>query len=99
MKKLKLLVVLMMLSLATIAQTKTKTLLVDETELIMLKSSFRVETCNDQVFKLVLDKFKKEGFKYTVSIKKDRAGYYSLYSIPFKMAELDIVKEFFEQIK
>lgn len=65
MKTLKLTFIILLLSVCGYSQTN-KTLVADETELIMLKSSFKIETSNEKVFKLICDTFKSEGFKYTI---------------------------------
>lgn len=98
MKTLKLTCIILILSLAGYTQTN-KTLVADETELVMLKSSFKIECSNDQLFNMIVAEFKGEGFKYTATIKKDRRSFYTLYSIPFKMEQLERVKQFFIKIK
>jgi len=97
MKTFKLTCIILLLSLAGYAQT-TKTLVADETELVMLKSSFKIETSNETIFKLMEKEFNGIGFKYTATIKGDRAGLYRTYSIPFKMLDLDRVKNLLNRI-
>lgn len=97
MKTLKLTCFIILLSLAGIAQNKT--LVADETELVMLKSSFKIECSNDKLFKLMYDEFKGLGFRFTATIKQDRTGLYTMYSVPFKMEQLERVKQFFIKIK
>lgn len=98
MKTLKLTCIILLLSLAGYAQT-TKTLVADETELVMLKSSFKIETSNETIFKLIEKEFNGLGFKYTATVKSDRSGLYRAYSVPFKMVDLDRVKEFIKKLK
>lgn len=98
MKTLKLTCIILLLSLAGYTQT-TKTLVADETELVMLKASFKLETSNEKIFKLILSDLKDLVAKYTVSIKKDRSGLYNEYSIPFKQQDYDRVKIFIDKIK
>lgn len=98
MKTLKITCIILLLAVAGYAQTN-KTLLADETELVMLKSSFKIECSNEKLFKLIYDEFKGLGFRYTATIKSDRSGLYTMYSIPFKMEQLDMVKSFMQKFK
>lgn len=91
-----LLILLSCVSYKSLAQNKT--LVADETELVSLKSSYKVLTSNEAVFKLICGAFKSEGFKYTVSYKKDRQGLYIEYSIPFKSTDKQRLDEFFKTI-
>lgn len=105
MKTLKLTCIILLLAVAGYAQNNFKQLapdvllVADETELVLLKSSFKVETCNEAIFSLLKKEFTALGFRYTATIKSDRKGLYTLYSIPFKMVDMDRVKAFFTKIK
>lgn len=98
MKTLKLTCIILLISLAGYSQT-TKTLVADETELVILKSSFKIETSNETIFKLIEKEFTGAGFKYTATVKHDRSGIYKSYSVPFKMTDIDRVKEFIKKLK
>lgn len=93
MKTIKITCFILLLSLAGLAQTK-RVLVADETELVQLKASFKIETSNETVFKLILSDLKEVVTKYTVTIKKDRSGAYNMYSIPFKQSDIEKVREF-----
>lgn len=97
MKTLKLTCIILLLSLAGYAQTK-RILVADETELVTLKSSFKIETCNDAIFKLIQKEFTSLGFKYTATVKSDRKGLYTMYSVPFKQTEFEKVREFLKKL-
>lgn len=97
MKTLKLTCFIILLSLAGIAQTK-RILVADETELVTLKSSFKIETSNEKIFNLIRSDLKDLVSKYTVSIKRDRSGTYQHYSVPFKQADFEKVREFLKKL-
>lgn len=94
MKTLKITCIIILLSLAGYAQTKGRILVADETELVQLKSSFKIETSNEKIFSLLMKDLKSIVTKYTVSIKKDRSGLYNHYSVPFKQSDYEKVRLF-----
>lgn len=79
----------------TFAQNKP---VADETFMKRLKSSVKVETCNEKVFALLLTEFSGIVTKYTVSLKSDRSGAYKEYSIPFKLEYAERLNQFFTKI-
>lgn len=91
-----LLVALTSFSFNTFAQSKSK-LVADETEIVKLKSSFKVVTSNEKILSLLLSEF-QEVKRYTVEIKQDRQGKYKEYAVPFKNEWLDKVNRFFTKI-
>lgn len=97
MKTFKLLAFLLMLNIAGYAQTK-RTPIADETSIVELKSSIKVETSNDTVFKAITETFEDYLTKYTVTYKKDRKGVYIEYSIPFKSEQSAEVEKFLKSL-
>lgn len=94
--KNRLLILFLLIGFSGMAQEKK--VVADETTLTQLKASVKVETTNETVFKAICDTFKGEGFKYTVTTKKDRQGLYSAYQINFKNEEREQVLQFFEKL-
>ena len=90
-----LLILLSSFSYNTFAQNKP---IADETELIQLKSSFKVVTCNQKIMDLLLAEEKLGIVKYSVALKFDRLGRFKEYTISFKNELLDTVKQFFTKI-
>lgn len=82
-------------SIQTFAQSK---LVADETTLTQLKASVKVETSNETIFKLLTESFTGEGYKYSVTIKRDRTGLYKCYTIPFKLVDAERVNQFFDKL-
>jgi hypothetical protein len=70
----------------------------DETFMKRLKSSVKVETCNERIFSLLLTEFSGIVTKYTVSLKSDRSGAYKEYSVPFKLEYEEKLNQFFIKI-
>ncbi len=82
-------------SIKSFSQSK---LVADETTITQLKASVKVETSNETVFKLLTESFTGEGYKYSVTIKRDRTGLYKCYTIPFKLVDADKVNQFFVKL-
>ena len=97
MKRLMITTALALFMLTANAQRQAK-LVADETELVTLKSSFKVETSNETIFKLLQAELKDIMLKYSVSVKHDRKGSYNLFIIPFKAVDLKRVNDFFVKI-
>lgn len=97
MKKLIITALIAIASFTVQAQTKSK-LVADETELVQLKTSFKVVTSNETIFSLLLKEFNVEVTKYTVEYKKDRQGRYKSYSVPFKPELLERLNQFFNKL-
>lgn len=70
----------------------------DETFMKRLKSSVKIETSNEAIFKLLTESFTGEGYKYSVTVKRDRMGLYRSYSIPFKLEDVEKLNQFFIKI-
>lgn len=96
MKKLLLLLCLLAVSVCLNAQTKL--LVADETFITQMKSGPKIETSNEEVFKQIFDEFKREGLKYTVTVKRDRIGWFRLYVITLKDDDLPQIKALFKRI-
>jgi len=97
MKTLLLTTLLAFIVLTTQAQKQTK-LVADETNLVTLKTSFKIETSNLEIFNRMQTELKEIITKYSMSIKSDRHGKYQVFSIPFKPEHLNRVNQFFEKL-
>lgn len=97
MKTLFLTILLAFIVLTTQAQKQSK-LVADETNLVTLKTSFKIETSNLEIFGLMQKELKEIITKWNVVTRKDRKGEYFEYSIPFKPEHLNRVVQFFEKI-
>lgn len=97
MKNIILTLFIVLLAITTQAQKQSK-LVADETNLVTLKTSFKIETSNLEIFKLMQAEFKSVITKYSVATKSDRKGSYELYTIPFKPENLSRVESFFQKI-
>jgi len=98
MKTLKITVLLVFLAVAGYSQKKQAVLIADETTMTQLSASVKIETSNERIFKLITDKFGSILTGYSVKFKKDRAGAYKEYSIPFKNEYSAKVLEFVKSL-
>lgn len=101
MKKLSLTFALFIgLAFAAQAQTTKKNtrLVADETTLTETKTTVKVVTSNETIWKYLITKYKSNFSKYTVEFKRDRKGDYNEYTIPFKIEQLPEVEEFLRSL-
>jgi hypothetical protein len=92
MKKTLLLVLLISCSLWTVAQETVA----DETTLTELKSSVKIETDNDSIFKLTLQAIRPRS--YSVTFKKDRHGDYTHHVLYYSKEDIDRIKNWFSKL-
>lgn len=96
MKKL-LFIALLAVSITANAQNTEPKPVADETFIKVNKTSFKVCTVNQQIFKLILAKYPSIK-KYTVLKRKDRVGEYWETEIVFKTTELTEVTAFLKSL-
>ena len=97
MKSFKITALFLFIGMAGMAQTK-KRLVADETILVELKASVKIETCNESIFQRTWSKFKGTNKRYTVELKTDRHGEYTQYTIPFKTEQLKEVETYLRSL-
>lgn len=97
MKTIILTTLLAFVMLTTQAQKQSK-LVADETNLVTLKTSFKIETSNPEIFNRMQTELKDLILKWSVAVKSDRKGSFNLYTIPFKPEHLNRVNQFFEKL-
>jgi len=78
------------------AQKKEPVLIANETTMTELAASIKIQTSNEKIFNLITAKYGSIMKSYSVKVKKDRAGTYQEYSIPFKK---DIAQPVIDYIK
>lgn len=71
-------------------------LVADETTLTELKSSVKIETDNDSIFKLTLKAIRPRS--YSVTFKTDRHGEYTHHVLYYKPEDLDKIKKWFAKL-
>ena len=95
MKKLIITALIAIASFNVNAQNKP---VADETNIVQLKTSFKVVTSNQKIIDLLLADKELNVLKWSVSVKQDRLGSYKEYVISFKNELMSKVQSFFTKI-
>lgn len=80
-------------------EAECQTLVADETTMEIMKTIVKIQTDNDTLPIVLLDKYERDLLRYTVTYKKDRHGRYKQYTFYWPIEKTDEITLFLKNFK